>query len=173
MNAMPNVTVQKLEENKPAVAPVLEGIRATFDKIRRRAFEFFERRGGAPGLDVEDWVRAEHDLFWIPQAELAETEGEFKITVGVPGFEAKDLNITAQPDEILIRGGAEKQEEKTEGGMSYSEFGTKSLYRRFVLATPIETGAVTANVENGLLTVVAPKKKEGAKEAGKNVAVAA
>jgi HSP20 family molecular chaperone IbpA len=94
---------------------------------------------------------AEHDLFWVPQAELLETGPEFKIKVGVPGFEAKDLNITAQTNEIVIQDEAEKREEKTEKCVSYSEFGTKSLYRRFALATPIEVGAVTANVENGML----------------------
>jgi HSP20 family protein len=155
------------------VAPVLEEIRATFDKIRERAFEFFERRGGAPGFDVEDWVRAEHDLFWVPQAELLETEAEFKIKVGVPGFEAKDLDVTAQPTEILIVGNAEKREEKTEKGVCYSEFGAKSLNRRFAFTTPIESGTVTANVENGMLTVNAPKKKEEKKEAAKKIAVAA
>jgi len=169
MNTMPNVTVQKVEENKPALMPVLEEIRATFDKIRKRAFELFERRGGLPGFDVEDWIQAEHDLFWVPQAELAETEAEFKIKVGVPGFETKDLEITAQPREILIQGNAEKHGEKTERGVTYSEFGTKSLYRRFPLAAAIEIGSVTANVENGMLTVVAPKKKE----AGKKIALAA
>jgi len=170
---MANVTVQKVAENKPALTPVLEEMKSTFDKIRERAFELFERRGGAPGFDVEDWVRAEHDLFWVPQAELVETEGEFKIKVGVPGFEAKDLDIQAHPSEILVLGHAEKREEKAQEDVSYSEFGMKSLYRRFALTTPIEIGAVTANVENGMLTVIAPKKKEEKKEAGKKIAVAA
>jgi HSP20 family protein len=170
---MANVSVQTVEEDKPALAPVLEELKSTFDKIRKRAFELFERRGEAPGFDVEDWVRAEHDLFWVPQAELVETETEFKIKVGIPGFEAKDLNITAQPAEIVIQGNAEKREEKTEKGFSYSEFGAKSLYRRFTFTTPIEMGAVTAKIENGLLTIVVGKKKEDKKEAGKKIAVAA
>jgi HSP20 family protein len=169
---MANVPVQRMEENKPELAPVLEGMKQTFEKIRNRAFELFERRGGAPGFDVEDWIQAEHDLFWVPQAELTETEGEFKIAVGVPGFEAKDLDITALPDEILIQGKAEKREEKSEEGIRYSEFGGKTLYRRFGLATPVDIGTVTANVEKGLLTVIAPKKKEE-KVAGKKIAVAA
>ena len=157
---MASVPVQKLEANKPALTPLLEGMKATFDKIRDRAFELFERRGGAPGFDVDDWVQAEHELFWVPQAELTETETEYKVKVGVPGFDAKDLDITAQPDEILIQGEVEKHEEKTEQGVTFSEFGAKSLYRRFALATPIEVGAVSANVENGMLTITAPKATE-------------
>ncbi|MGA2211744.1 MAG: Hsp20/alpha crystallin family protein [Bryobacteraceae bacterium] len=170
---MANVTVQKVEKNRPAVAPDLEEMKATLDRIRRRAFEFFERRGGGPGFDVEDWVRAEHDLFWVPPAELLETAAGFNIQVGVPGFEAKDLNITAQPNEILIQGKAERREEQTEKAVSYSEFGAKALYRRFALEPPIEIDAVTANVENGMLTVTAPKRKEEKHEAGKKIAVAA
>ncbi len=170
---MANVNVLQVDENKPAAVPVLAEIKATFDKIRQRAFEFFERRGGAPGFDVEDWVRAEHDLFWVPQAELAETEGEYKIKVGVPGFEAKDLKVTAQANEILIQGETEREEEKTEEGVFYSEFGTKSLYREFGLTTPIELGSVTANVENGMLTVFAPKKKEEKDKPAKKFGVAA
>jgi HSP20 family protein len=166
---MTNVPVQKVEESKPALAPVLEGIKDTFDKIRERAFELFERRGGVPGFELDDWIQAEHDLFWVPQAELTETETEFKVKAAVPGFEAKDLEITARPDEILIQGKAEKSEEKTEEGVTYTEFGGKTLYRRFALATPIELGAVTANVENGMLTVTAPKKKEAVQK----IAVAA
>jgi len=155
---MANVPVQKIEENKPALAPVLEGIKETFNKIRKRAFELFERRGRAPGFELEDWLQAERDLFWVPQAKLSETDAEFKMKVAVPGFEANDLDVMEQPDEILIQGQAQKSAEKTEEGVTYSEFGTKELYRRFALATPIDIGAVKANVENGMLTVTAPKK---------------
>jgi HSP20 family protein len=162
-NVMANVTIQRVEDDKPALAPDLEETRTTFDKIRKRAFELFERRGGAPGFNLDDWVRAEHDLFWVPQAELAETEAEFQIKVGVPGFEARDLDIKAHPTEILVQGNTEKRQDKTEAGMSYSEFGMKPLYRRFSFTTTVDVGAVTANVENGLLTVSAPKKKEEAK----------
>jgi HSP20 family protein len=81
----------------------------------------------------------------------------------------EDPEITAQPNEILIQGSTEKHAEKTDKGVIYSEFGTTSLYRRFPLAAAIEIDTVTGNVENGILTVVPPKKKE----AGKKIAVAA
>jgi len=161
---MANVPIQKLEANKPALTPLLEGMKATFDKIRDRAFELFERRGGAPGSDVDDWVRAEHELFWVPQAELTETEADYTVKVGVPGFDAKDLDVTVQPNEILIQGRAEKRDEKVEQGVTFSEFGAKSLYRRFALETPIDITAVSANVENGMLTITAAKAKETTKK---------
>lgn len=34
----------------------------TLDEIRRRAHEIFMARGGAPGHELEDWLRAEQQL---------------------------------------------------------------------------------------------------------------
>jgi hypothetical protein len=30
--------------------------------IRSRAYEFFERRGGHPGSELDDWLRAEREV---------------------------------------------------------------------------------------------------------------
>jgi hypothetical protein len=32
------------------------------DKIRERAYELYEGRGREPGLDEQDWLRAEHEI---------------------------------------------------------------------------------------------------------------
>jgi hypothetical protein len=32
------------------------------DQIRRRAYELYQERGGTPGLENEDWLRAEHEV---------------------------------------------------------------------------------------------------------------
>jgi len=155
---MAGVAVQKIDYEKPVVGPVLQELKEAFDAIRAKAFELFERRGGTPGQEADDWIQAERELFWVPQAELAETDTEFKIQLAVPGFDAKDLQVTAQRGEILVRGSAEKRVENQEKNVCYSEFSKKSLYRRFELAAPIEVERTTARVEQGMLTVTAPKK---------------
>jgi hypothetical protein len=35
---------------------------ATQDRIRQRAYELFQKRGGQHGFDIEDWLRAEAEL---------------------------------------------------------------------------------------------------------------
>lgn len=155
---MANIPVHKVEHNKVETAPTLKALQDTVEMVRQRAFELFEHRGFTPGNDLADWVQAERDLFWVPPAELAETGTEVEITVAVPGFDPQEVHVTAQPGEIVIRGDHEKRTEKKEKGVLYSEFDGKALYRRFEIAQPIEVGHVTANVENGMLTVKAPKK---------------
>ena len=155
---MANIPVHKVENNKVETAPTLKALQDTIEMVRQRAFELFEHRGYGPGNELADWVQAERDLFWVPPAELAETDNEVEITVAVPGFYPKEVHVTAQPGEILIQGNHEKHVEKVERGVLYSEFEEKALYRRFEIAQPIDVGHVTANVDNGMLTVKAPKK---------------
>ena len=31
-------------------------------EVARRAYEIYERRGGVPGRDLEDWLQAEQEL---------------------------------------------------------------------------------------------------------------
>ena len=161
---MTNVNVQKVGLDKPTLAPVLKELRDTFEEIQKKAFELFEHRGSDPGKELDDWFQAERDLFWLPQAELAETDAEFRIEVGVPGLEAKDIKVTAEPNAILVQAHAEKHSEKRSKNVYYSEFGEKSLYRRFDLAAPIDLDRVSAKVDKGLLTVIAPKKAAAMQE---------
>jgi len=155
---MANIPVYKMDHNKVETAPTLKALQDTVEMVRQRAFELFEHRGYGPGDHLADWVQAERDLFWVPPAELAETDNEVEITVAVPGFDPKEVHVTAQPGEILIQGNHDKHLENEERGVLYTEFEEKALYRRFEIAQPIDVGHVTANVENGMLTVKAPKK---------------
>ncbi len=154
---MANLMVQKAKNEEERIASAMEDPRDTFEMIRKKAFEMFERRGGNPGQELDDWLRAERDLFWVPPAELAETDKELQITVAVPGFDPKEVHVTAQPGEILVRGNHGYHLERKEKGVYYSEFNDKELYRRFEVTQPIDVDRVTANVENGILTVKAPK----------------
>lgn len=36
--------------------------RGTFDQVKRRAYEIYEARGGAPGHALDDWLQAECEL---------------------------------------------------------------------------------------------------------------
>jgi HSP20 family protein len=155
---MANLMVQKVKNIEEGIVSTLEDPRDAFEMIRKRAFEMFERHGGSPGNDLDDWFQAERDLFWVPPAELAETDEEVKITVAVPGFDLKEIKVTAQPVEVQLRGNHGHSLEKKEKGLVYSEFNEKDLFRRFELPQNIDVDHVSANVENGILTVKAPKR---------------
>lgn len=41
---------------------MIERKKPSTQEISDRAYELYLQRGGEPGKDVEDWVRAEHEL---------------------------------------------------------------------------------------------------------------
>ena len=52
------------DDRSRSVAPSTEPPHMTpnDDAIARRAYELYERRGGAHGHDVDDWIQAEADI---------------------------------------------------------------------------------------------------------------
>ena len=49
-------------KTSPASKSAAPELSATNDRIRERAFQIYESRGGAPGHDIQDWLHAEHLL---------------------------------------------------------------------------------------------------------------
>jgi hypothetical protein len=48
--------------------------RPTAEAIRRRAYQLYCERGGAPGHEIDDWLQAEYELTQLPIRKLAELE---------------------------------------------------------------------------------------------------
>lgn len=149
---------QAKDANEDVSNPVFGKVEEALDAIRRRAFELFEQRGCEPGADLDDWLDAEQDLFFVPHAELVESVEGFRVTVTAPGFDAGDIDVIALPRELLVEAKTERRFEPRRGSMRAGALETRTLYRRFDLTAPIETDKVTARIDEGSLTIEAPKK---------------
>jgi hypothetical protein len=57
--------VSKTDKNPPGPKPT-EARRPSEDEIRRRAYEIYVERGGTPGHEFDDWIRAERELQGLP-----------------------------------------------------------------------------------------------------------
>src|SRR5262245_19911134 len=113
-----NVVVQKA--GGPAAKeklPVFEEIGKRIDEVKHRAFNMFERRGGELGRALEDWLAAEREIFGATSAELTETDQGYDLRVTLPGFEAKDVEVTVAPAEIVVHAAATQEKKSEEGKM--------------------------------------------------------
>ena len=109
-----------------------------------------------------------------PAVEITESPKEFTVTAELPGMTAKDLHAEFENGVLTIRG--EKQEEHRKEGngdrryllweRSYGEF-----QRSFILPADVDSEKVTAEFENGVLTVLLPKSDK-AKENGHKITIA-
>jgi len=56
------VQKQTKAKTSPASKSAAPEISASQDSIRERAFQIYESRGSEPGLDMQDWLHAEHQV---------------------------------------------------------------------------------------------------------------
>lgn len=154
---MSQVAVQKIYPNETQSSPIIAEMKSLAERIRERAYHLFERRGRNHGSALNDWLEAETDLLMIPQSELVESDGAFQMQVAVPGFDAKDIEVDALPDGVIIRAENSHKHENKDDRIQFCEFSEKALFRRFDLPTPVDVDHVAADLDKGLLRISAPK----------------
>jgi len=157
---MSQVAVNKVQAAEKPALPIFEEVAKRFEAIQRRAFDLFEKRGGEFGRELEDWLKAEHELLGWPAAELVEQDGAYKMEISLPGFTAKDVEVTATPTEIIVHAATHEEKKTEKEKVLWTEFGSNDVYRRFGVPKPVDVDKITANLDNGLLRIIAPKVAE-------------
>ena len=142
------------------------------DSVARRAFELFEHNGRSLGRDLEDWFRAEAELLHPVHVDITETEEGLAVRAEVPGFTAKDLEISIEPWRLTISGKRETKEEQKEKKIIYKEHCSDQIMRVVNLPFAVDGEKASATVKDGMLKVNVPKsapaKKVPVKEKGEN-----
>ena len=154
---MSQVSIQKCKNLETTPQTLLERLEAITDSIRERAFNLFQNRQSGNGSDMDDWLQAERDVVWSPASELVDDEKEFKARIALPGFDAKQIQVSAMPDALIIQADTTHTHEGKNGNVCFCEFSGKNLFRRIELPASIDVDKVTASVEKGILEVTAPK----------------
>lgn len=107
------------------------------------------------------------DVLHFPPANIVEKNDHYQIELAVPGMEKADFNIKLE-DSLLTISAEKKTEKNAETDkMIRREFSHKAFKRSFTIDEKIDTAAISAKYENGILTLELPKKedvKNGSKE---------
>ena|SRR5579864_9248786 len=154
---MSQVAIKKADDTGKKTLPIFAEIAKRFEAVRERAFDLFEKRGRELGHDQEDWLTAEREIFRWPAAELAEKDGAYEMQITLPGFEPKDVEVTATPTEVIVHASREEHQRTEKGNVLWTEFGSSDVFRRFDVAKRIDVDRVTVKLENGILRISAPE----------------
>jgi molecular chaperone IbpA len=119
----------------------------------RTSFDFSPFYRSSVGFDylfdlLEDANRVQAIDNWPPY-DIAKTgDDTYRITMAVAGFSQEELDISAQPDLLVVSG---QKSAEANGEYLHHGIANRSFTRRFELADHVKvTGA---NLVNGLLTV--------------------
>ena len=96
---------------------------------------------------------------WIPPIDVYETADEYVITAELPGLGRDDVHIQVHDGRVHISG--QRREHNVPCEQYHRiERGHGSFSRTFELPLPVRSEQITADLRDGLLTIVCPKSKE-------------
>jgi len=97
--------------------------------------------------------------YYIPPADIYETEDALTVILEVPGVEKKNVTINLENDVLKID--AQIDFAKYEGYEPvYTEYNVGHFQRAFTLSSKIDQDKITAEFNDGVLTLTLKKSKE-------------
>jgi HSP20 family molecular chaperone IbpA len=142
------------------IGNLLAEVQRAMDSICQRAYEFAAERGFATGHDLDDWLKAESELFFVPASELTETATEYILNASVAGFKPDQITVSAEPQCVTVWGKAPASRGNLPEEEAEPEAGTRELFCQYRLPHAVVVERVKAIYDSGRLTVTLPKQSE-------------
>jgi HSP20 family protein len=97
--------------------------------------------------------------YFIPYADIYETEDALTVVMEMPGVEKQALDIGVERDVVKVDG---RIDFSKYDGMDpvYTEYNVGHYTRSFTLSNKIDQEQISAQLEDGVLTLTLPKAKE-------------
>jgi HSP20 family protein len=102
---------------------------------------------------------------WMPPMDIHDEDDLLRFSFEIPGVNPDDVNVTVENGVLTVSG--EKKFEKKTGDEKKGPYSVERRYGRFersiALPQSVDTDKVTAQYENGVLTLELPKSAESRK----------
>ena len=127
-----------------------------------------------PLRDLRAWqerlerLAAQHGTAWAPPIDVYETEDRYVVTAEVPGVSRESVDVAVQDNRLMVRGtrtlggeapGTNRVEPSEQGTPHFHqvERGHGTFERTFQFAEAVLTDDISADLRDGVLTIVLPK----------------
>ncbi|KAL6216832.1 hypothetical protein ACLB2K_010050 [Fragaria x ananassa] len=93
-------------------------------------------------------------------ADVKETPNAFIYVIDVPGLKSDQIKVQLEDDNVLVVCGERKREKERDRGVKYLRMERRlgKYLKKFVLAENADTEKISAECQDGVLTVVVDKK---------------
>ena len=152
------------DKKENAISPIFIEAEKMFERVAeltrettKKAFEFFQKRGGEFGRELDDWFKAESEILRPVPVEITETEGFVKVTAAVPGFKPEEIEVSVKDHTLILSGKTEAAEKKEDENTVYSEWRSNRFFRQLNLPSEVDADKVEANLKDGVLVLNLPK----------------
>jgi HSP20 family protein len=96
---------------------------------------------------------------FLPNADIFETDSALTVVLEIPGVDKKNLDIRVENDTLTIEGRIDFS--KYEGLQPvYTEYTIGHYVRSFQLSSKIDQSGISAQLEDGVTTLILPKAEK-------------
>lgn len=97
--------------------------------------------------------------YYVPYADIYETDAALSVVMEMPGVERKDVSVALENDVLRVDGRLDFS--KYEGMEPvYTEYNVGHYTRSFTLSNKIDQEHISAQMDDGVLTLTLPKAKQ-------------
>ena len=140
--------------------------------VRRHGQQPMERGEWEPIRQLREWLgwdpfgemmpMARGEEGFVPRFDVKETPDSFVFKADLPGVKDSDLDISLTGNRLTISGKRESTREEGDEHSRYYAYERMygSFSRSFTLPAGVDPDAVKAELKNGELTLMVPKKAE-------------
>ena len=125
------------------------GVNTLQDQFNRLFSDVFDRKAEESSLTA-----------WAPAVDIYETGHELVVKADLPEVDPKDLDIRVENNILTIRGERKFEKKVNEDNYLRVERAYGSFARSFTLANTVNSDAIKADYQNGVLTLTIPKREE-------------
>jgi HSP20 family protein len=97
---------------------------------------------------------------YTPNFEVKETDDNFVLTADVPGIKKEDIDLSLHGNVLTVSGSRQAEERKESETYYLYERQYGSFARSFTMPDEANVDQVTAEMDNGVLTITMAKKAE-------------
>ena len=118
----------------------------------------------SPGMQVTSTPKEnktiatrEETRFMVPPVDIFETDASLTVIVDLPGVQKKDVDIKVDQDILTIKGKVRYVQPKD---VVREEFRLLDFFRQFQLSEEVDREKISAESNNGVLTIQLPKAEK-------------
>ncbi|MGH2915998.1 MAG: Hsp20/alpha crystallin family protein [Solirubrobacteraceae bacterium] len=97
---------------------------------------------------------------WVPAMDVVESQDQYVLRADLPGLSQDDVEIELHGDVLTISGERRSEHESDRGGYRRVERSWGSFHRSLSLPDGVDSDAVQASFERGVLEVKVPKPEQ-------------
>jgi HSP20 family molecular chaperone IbpA len=97
--------------------------------------------------------------YYVQNTDILETDEDLTVVMEIPGVEKKNVDVSIENDVLRVEG---RIDFSKYGGMEplYTEYNVGHFARAFTLSDKIDQQQITAQLDDGVLTLTLKKAKE-------------